>query len=162
VIRHIGLRYQQLGPRRQAGSIKTGQTMMQRIPRRWERTMPSMTLEARMRRQMNALRARCSARGITLSLSAEDLIAMYQAQKGRCAVSRTKMEIRAKPAGVRTDPYAPSPDRIDKDAGYVPGNVRLVCIRVNEMRSDLSDVDLFRWCRAITRAQWGHGVSQAA
>jgi hypothetical protein len=33
--------------------------------------------------------------------------------------------------------------------------VRSVCIRINEMCRDFSDHDLFYWCRAVTRDQWG-------
>jgi hypothetical protein len=124
--------------------------------------MATMTLDTRMRRMHRDVSARSKARNIRYGFSAELFEALYLAQDGRCAVSGRKMLIRAKPADCRTDPLAPSPDRIQKDGGYVHGNVRLVCIRVNEMRSDFSDRDLFGWCRAITKAQWGKGMTQAA
>lgn len=39
----------------------------------------------------------------------------------------------------KTDPYAPSLDRVKPELGYVKPNVRLVCFAVNRARSDWGD-----------------------
>ena len=44
---------------------------------------------------------------------------------------------------------AVSVDRIDNSLGYVLGNVRLVCSRVNLMMSNLDDAHFTWWCRAV-------------
>jgi hypothetical protein len=40
-------------------------------------------------------------------------------------------------------------DRIDSSVGYVRGNVQFVCDVVNRMKQDLSQTDLFVWCKRI-------------
>lgn len=42
-----------------------------------------------------------------------------------------------------------SVDRIDNTIGYVQGNVRLVCFMVNNIRSDMSDIEMMWWCQKI-------------
>ena len=45
-----------------------------------------------------------------------------------------------------------SPDRIDIEKGYVEGNIRLVCARINLMRNSLHDHDFIWWCRAVVNS----------
>ena len=43
-------------------------------------------------------------------------------------------------------------DRIDSEQGYVPDNIRLVCDRVNKMKSNMTDGDFYFWCAVLARA----------
>ena len=40
-------------------------------------------------------------------------------------------------------------DRIDSSEGYVDGNVRIVCSRVNSMRGAGDDTELLWWCKQV-------------
>lgn len=40
-------------------------------------------------------------------------------------------------------------DRIDSSAGYVRGNVQLVCDLVNRMKHELSVQDMIVWCQRV-------------
>ena len=52
-------------------------------------------------------------------------------------------------SGEIRNPLAPSLDRIDNARGYDPDNVRLVCWRVNRMRSNMSVNDFIDLCCAV-------------
>jgi len=76
------------------------------------------------------------------SITEEDLLNLWEAQNGKCALSGVHMTYEKDGKG-RKD-FNASVDRFNTEAGYVPGNVQLVCDRVNTMRHTLS-VDMFKW-----------------
>ena len=51
-----------------------------------------------------------------------------------------------------------SVDRIDSSGGYTRDNIQLVCMAVNQMKSDLDDNTFYDICAAIVRnaAKWKH------
>lgn len=46
-------------------------------------------------------------------------------------------------------PWATSVDRLDNALGYVPGNVRVVCVLYNQMRSNHCDEDFMKVAKAL-------------
>jgi len=40
-------------------------------------------------------------------------------------------------------------DRIDPHNGYLPNNVQLVCSRVNILKHNLTEDELYWWCKNI-------------
>ncbi len=56
---------------------------------------------------------------------------LFQAQDGLCAVSGVRFRLDEFAGVLVKHPFAPSLDRISSLRGYIPGNVRLVCIAVN-------------------------------
>jgi hypothetical protein len=66
---------------------------------------------------------------------------------GRCSLSGVHMTHHSDGSG-RKDLNA-SVDRIDVDRGYVPGNVQLVCHRVNIMRNNLSVSEFYWWIKTL-------------
>lgn len=74
----------------------------------------------------------------------EDLQNLYESQGGNCALTGLPMY-----ATTDESDLAVSVDRIDNSLGYVLGNVRLVCSRVNLMMSNLDDAHFTWWCRAV-------------
>ena len=74
-------------------------------------------------------------RGLNFTLSTDDFRALVKRADGRCEVSGVTFNwARRSPSG--RYPFAPSVDRIDSGLGYVPGNVRLVCLLVNLALND--------------------------
>lgn len=88
---------------------------------------------------------RAKARGVEFSLTPDHLLDILGRQDYRCAVTRLRFSLTR--LGERREvfrmPFRPSIDRIDPKAGYVPGNVRLVCFATNVALNDWGE-DVFR------------------
>lgn len=99
-----------------------------RLPKRHEANLPT---PAQWRAQAHKMcrRAKENARmkGRAYVLSIEDVLALFEAQGHRCAVSRMRLRL----SGEKKCPWAPSLDQIAPGGGYVPGNVRIVMSIVN-------------------------------
>lgn len=78
-------------------------------------------------------------------ISVNDLKEIWQKQEGRCAY--TKLPLTADANQLTTM----SLDRIDSDTDYVVGNVQLVCVAVNRMKSDFPEKDFIGLCNLITQ-----------
>lgn len=89
-----------------------------------------------------------SSRGYEVLVSLEDVAALYEAQRGRCALTDV-------PIGFGDSALAAaSLDRIDNRLGYVPGNVQWVCADINQMKSDLAEDRFVELCEMVAaRAQ---------
>ena len=85
--------------------------------------------------------------GIPFTIDPEHLIELWEKQEGRCALSGVYMTHHRDGSG-RKDLNA-SLDRLIGSKGYVPGNVQLVCHRVNIMRHTLSVDMLYWWVKTI-------------
>jgi len=75
-------------------------------------------------------------------LEPEDLIDIWEAQAGKCAISGVNMTHHIDGGGHKE--FNASIDRINADQGYTPQNVQLVAYRINIMRHTLS-MDMFWW-----------------
>lgn len=78
----------------------------------------------------------------------DDLMEMYEAQKGFCAVSGVKMTFAGRNGGKKT-PTSISLDRVDGSRGYEKDNLRLVCWQVNVFKNCWSDDQMFNMALAI-------------
>lgn len=80
------------------------------------------------------------------TINKDDLIALYEKQNHKCALSGIEMTTIK---GSGKFPSNASVDRIDPGKDYSLDNIRLVCNHVNMMRSNLSDENLLYYCKAI-------------
>lgn len=91
--------------------------------------------------------------GIVMGVEAEDLLGLYIAQGGKCALSGKRMLYdRAEYGRVgrgRKIPTLLTVDRIDSAGNYTLGNIQLVCWIPNMMKSDMTMDQLYLWCAAI-------------
>ena len=85
--------------------------------------------------------------GIEWNIEAIDIIALWHEQEGKCALSGVFMTWQ-KDGGGRKELNA-SIDRIDPHNGYLPNNVQLVCSRVNILKHNLTEDELYWWCKNI-------------
>ena len=76
-------------------------------------------------------RRRAARSGIAHDLDPGLPAKLFEQQRGRCVVSGLPFSLRRFGGVLVKHPFAPSLDRISLQAGYVAGNVRLVCIAVN-------------------------------
>jgi hypothetical protein len=85
------------------------------------------------------------------ALTEEALIELLAKQDGKCALTGLTLTCTLE-KGNRTWTNA-SIDRIIPGGPYVLDNIRLVCARVNIMRSNMSDDELRYWCSLITQKE---------
>lgn len=115
------------------GRLTPGQkvTMMARIRTRRQND-PTHALSKSLRR---GLERRPTDNPAKLS----DLLAMWEAQQGRCAVSGIPMTW----GKGNFYPTSISIDRIDSNIGYTTENIRLVCYAVNAFKGRWTDEHMF-------------------
>tara|TARA_R110002020_G_scaffold59629_2_gene162407 strand:- start:29 stop:466 length:438 start_codon:yes stop_codon:yes gene_type:complete len=82
-------------------------------------------------------------------LTAEELVELLYKQKGKCALSGTRLTCK-KIRGLNVKTNA-SIDRIIAGGEYNKENVQLVCRAVNSFRHDLSVADFIKWCKKVAR-----------
>ena len=101
-------------------------------------------LKDRLRNAMANAKRKRKDRSISVEITHEYLIELYEKQKGLCAVSGIEMtHLSYATKDTRNKyPHNISLDRIDSSKGYVPGNVQLVCCIINYMKWD-TDMDVF-------------------
>jgi hypothetical protein len=93
-------------------------------------------------------------RGLSVSITKDDIQDLWKRQNGLCAITGFQMELAKSQKTSRArsfSPYRLSIDRIDNSAGYTKDNIRIVCAYVNIMRMDMTDAQLKFWCEAITK-----------
>lgn len=79
----------------------------------------------------------------------KELVAIYEAQDGRCALSGIKMTwINGTKIPM---PTAISIDRINNSKGYTKKNVRLVCFAVNTFKQSMTDQKMLEMAKAIVK-----------
>ncbi len=79
-------------------------------------------------------------------LDIDFLCNLYEAQKGKCAISGRDLTFICGEGIIGTNI---SIDRIDPMFDYSEDNVRLVCRQANIMKQRLSDEELASWCKDI-------------
>jgi hypothetical protein len=80
-----------------------------------------------------------------VTIDVEYLLNLFEEQKGFCALSGIKMTW----ATGKTKPTSISIDRIDNSKGYIPGNVRLICVVVNAFKSTQTDDELYEFAKTL-------------
>lgn len=104
----------------------------------------SRSITAQLRHLYTAIKQRRHRH--PLAITVDDLIALWHAQQGRCAVTGRPM---THIQGRGRLPTNVSVDRIDPTKGYSPDNIQLVCVAVNLMKASLTMAELKDWCRAV-------------
>lgn len=95
-----------------------------------------------LRQLWSRARSGAPARGMLFGLAPEDVMALWNAQGGKCALTGRTMTL----TGGMT---AASIDRIDSQGGYTADNVWLVCWAVNLMKQAMTVEEFGDWCKAI-------------
>ena len=102
------------------------------------------SISGNWRRYFARLVGRCHERE---NITVEDLLKLFEKQDGKCSLTNLDLTCVLK-KGTRNYTNA-SLDRIIPGGPYDITNVRLVCWRVNWMRSNMSDEELKYWCKKI-------------
>lgn len=93
-------------------------------------------------------RGRAIRNNIPFNLELNDVINLWEAQDGLCALSGLPMTFELRRGRIPTNV---SIDKIDSRLGYVRGNVQLVCMACNQIKSDLTDIEMYNFCKNIVK-----------
>lgn len=104
------------------------------------------TLSAYFSHTVWNVRHRAKVKGWPCELNTRTLVALWEKQKGICAISGITM---THIAGQGVLPYNVSVDRIDSTKGYTLQNTQLVCNVVNWVKLNLSQPHFIDLCKAI-------------
>lgn len=91
-------------------------------------------------------RDRAKKNNITFSITLEYVLKLWDKQHGKCALSGMDMTFELKEGRVPTNV---SIDKIDSNGGYTEGNIQLVCMACNQIKSDLSYENMYKFCKKI-------------
>ncbi len=116
----------------------------------WENKLNSYVNSLHKTSQTNANK-RSKELGVTYEITKEDIIFLYENQKGICALSGINMTTRRAQVIINHDTYFwnISLDRIDSQKGYVLDNMQLVCSVMNQIKSDMTTECLVNICQDI-------------
>ena len=95
-----------------------------------------------------AARDRANKKGIPFNLTKEYLKELWDEQEGKCAISGIEMTFDQCKGRTATNV---SIDQINPNEGYVIGNVQLVCMAVNQFKSDFSMDEIYMFCESILK-----------
>lgn len=109
-----------------------------------------------LRTLLASAKKNAKSRGLEFALELADLQALAALSGGKCQMTGMAFEYgvateMAQSEGRRRRLWLPSLDRIESRAGYVPGNVRLVCFAVNAARQEFGDEVLLKIARALVQ-----------
>lgn len=119
-------------------------TLRQKIT---NRSLPNdKKLDKCLRWRWLSARDRSRCHDLDFNLTVEYLKKLWIEQNGECSLSGIKMTYELQNGRTPTNV---SIDKIDCTKGYVIGNVQLVCVACNQMKSDLSEDEMYLFCKKI-------------
>lgn len=114
--------------------------------KRKQRNKGSKNLDRLLYERFHGLKDRAKRKNIECSIDENYLYKLWEKQNGLCALSGIPMTYYFDSGRVPTNV---SVDRINSNLGYIEGNLQLVCMAVNQMKSDLTIEQLKYFCRSI-------------
>lgn len=112
-------------------------------------------LEKVLQARWLAAKSRAIDKSIPFTITKEDLLTVWKAQNGKCAISGLDMTYELGEGRIYTNV---SIDQIMPSKGYTIDNIQLVCMAVNQLKSDLDMDTILILCSAIvdSAAKWKH------
>lgn len=98
--------------------------------------------------RLNSIKERSKKKGWETFIELKDLENLYYKQNGLCALSKIKMTYDILDGRTPTNL---SIDRIDTNKSYTIDNIQMVCMAVNQMKSDLNMDQLLYFCKLIIK-----------
>lgn len=100
-------------------------------------------------RAVRNARSRAEKKGIPFDLTKDDVMQMFEKQKGLCFYSGLELNVVKADASRMHDPLKMSLDCVDPTLGYVKGNVVWCAYCVNAFKLKMSKESMIDICRAI-------------
>lgn len=126
---------------RRCKECKKLQYLKRRENCRGKKDLDRMLLE-----RLHAAKDRAKIHNLEFTITIEDLKKMWINQDGKCALSGIDMTYIFNKGRIPTNV---SIDKIDHTKGYILNNIQLVCMACNQMKNDLTELELYNFCKLI-------------
>jgi len=113
-----------------------------------ERRLLRDPLEKLIIERVAGARVRARKSNIYFDITVDNIKKLWNLQDGKCAISGIDMTYTLGEGRTHTNI---SIDQIEASKGYTVDNIQLVCMAVNQMKSDLSNDNLLMFCIAIIK-----------
>lgn len=107
---------------------------------------PDTKLHKCLNSRLLGAKDRATKHHIPFDLTLGYLQSLWNRQQGLCALSGIKMTYELQVGRTHTNV---SIDKIDRNGGYVTGNIQLVCMACNQIKSDLTEDEMYSFCKKI-------------
>lgn len=114
--------------------------------RRKELDRGRLSLDRVLMNRWQGILERARKHGYLVNFDYNYLKELWILQNGKCAISKLDMTYELFNGRIFTNV---SVDRIDSNKGYTKDNIQLVCMAVNQMKSDMSTEELLYFCEQI-------------
>ena len=101
--------------------------------------------------QLKHARTKKKDKKVEWDIELEDVLELWEKQKGKCALTGLFMTYHKDGSGNRD--LNASIDRIDPDINYVITNIQLVCSRANMLKHTLKEDELYWWAKNIVESK---------
>mgnify|MGYP000005459383 FL=1 len=138
------------GKDRRCKDCKKQQYLKRKAANRGKKDLNRILLE-----RYHGVLERSNKKGQECTITLDYLRELWCKQNGLCAISNLPMTYIFNNGRIPTNV---SVDRIDSKKGYTRDNVQLVCMAINQMKSDLDNNTFYNLCKAVYRnaAKWKH------
>lgn len=93
-------------------------------------------------------KGRAEKKGIVFNITEDFVKKLWEKQKGLCVLSKIPMTYSFDNGRTFTNL---SIDQINPNAGYTEDNIQLVCMAINQMKSDMSLEELYMFSEALIK-----------
>lgn len=91
-------------------------------------------------------RGRATRHNIPFNITLDYLLKLWNNQNGKCALSGIEMTYELNKGRTHTNV---SIDKIDRTKGYTIGNIQLVCMACNQIKSDMPEDMMYYFCKHV-------------
>lgn len=136
---------------RRCKQCKKEQHLKRRLANRGKKDLNRILLE-----RWHGVIDRSRRKGWESDITIDYLRELWCKQNGMCAISGLPMTYIFDSGRIPTNV---SVDRIDSSKRYTKDNIQLVCMAINQMKSDLDDLAFYKFCEAVIKnaAKWNKG-----
>jgi hypothetical protein len=88
-------------------------------------------------------------RNLEFTIDTDYVMNLLVAQNGKCALTGWDFEFTRGGNLHGKNPYGCTMDRKDNSLGYIPGNVQLVCWKINKLKGEVNDTEFKTICKLV-------------
>jgi len=101
-----------------------------------------------VRERVKGAEARAKLKNLPFDLNDDFIISLFYKQDGKCALSNIDITLNVREG---RSPYNLSLDQIIPSNGYTKENIQIVCMAVNQLKSDFTEDVIINICKGIIK-----------